>query len=373
MANNTFTKTYADGAALTAAMLDTAVQTLQLDISNTAIATTGSTSGQGLLSNGSGIAASFQSIPDPQGPSALRNYGLKATVASGVMVVTLTTKAGSAPSGSDKVDFNYSTNGTTSASYTSIQVSGSTTISLNASASLGYTPTSTTRVYVYAYYNTAAAAVKLALSARSDFDFGGSVITTAVTATSDSHSVLYSTAAVTVVPRLMGYVDVAHNSTGSWQTPSKVNITQNETSNSGYYIAASSGTDSTTSSSFVAVLNQSLTVIAKGGPVEITAIGTDPATIGSATSGWYLKSSISSVTHYADIQISRGGTALTIYRMAIDIKTSADQCQLRLPPGVIRFVDFPPPGSHTYSLEYRAKPASGNSIHAEYVRMLVKV
>jgi len=371
MANNTFTKTYVDGAALTAAMLDTAVQTLQLDISNTAIATTGSTSGQGLLSNGSGIAASFQSIPDPQGPSALRNYGLKATVASGVMVVTLTTKAGSVPTGTDKVDFNYSTNGTTSASYTSIQVSGSTTISLNASASLGYTPTSTTRVYVYAYYNTAAAAVKLALSARSDFDFGGSVITTAVTAAADSHSILYSTAAVTVVPRLMGYVDVAHNSTGSWQTPSKVNITQNETSNSGYYIATSSGYVSTTSTSFVAITNQSLTVIAKGGPVEITAIGADPTTTSGNSSVWALAVNSTDFTHAGFIQISRGGTAITMYEMKTGNTSAVNALTLKLPPGVIRFVDFPPPGSHTYSLEYKAK--SGDRIDAFYIRMLVKV
>jgi len=371
MANNTFTKTYADGAALTAAMLDTAVQTLQLDISNTAVATTGSTSGQGLLSNGSGIAASFQSIPDPQGPSALRNYGLKATVASGVMVVTLTTKAGSAPTSSDKVDFNYSTNGTTSASYTSIQVSGSTTISLNASASLGYTPTSTTRVYVYAYYNTAAAAVKLALSARSDFDFGGSVITTAVTAAADSHSVLYSTAAVTVVPRLMGYVDVAHNSTGSWQTPSKVNITQNETSNSGYYIAADTGFTSTTSTSFIAVPNQSLTVIAKGGPVEITMIGVDPITSLGNASVWNLTVNSTDLTHSGYIQISRGGTALTIYELKTGNTSAINALSLKVPPGVIFYVDFPPPGSHVYTLEYRV--ASGDKLNAEYIRMLVKV
>lgn len=222
--SNTFTKGYINGSALTESQLDTAYQTLQLDVANTAVMTTGSSSGQALLSNGSGVAASFQTIPDPQGPFALRNYGLKATVATGVMTVSLTTKAGTAPSGSDKVDFNYSTNGTTSASYTTIQISSATTLTVNASATLGYSSTSTNRVYIYGYYNTSAATVKLAISARSGLDSGGSVLTVAVSASSDSAETLYATAALTVMPRLLGVIDAARNSGGSWQTPSKVNI-----------------------------------------------------------------------------------------------------------------------------------------------------
>jgi len=225
--SNTFTGNYADGAALTKAMLDTAYQTLQLDVANTALTTTGSTTGQALISNGSGIAASFQTIPDPQGPFSLRNYGLKATVASGIMTVTLTTKAGTAPSASDLVNFNYSTAGTTSATYATVNVASATTVALNASASLGFNTTSTVRIFIYGYYNTAASAVKLAIAGRPDLDRGEIITTVALSASADSGAVLYATAALSVAPRLLGWAESAHNSGGSWQTPSRVTVNNN--------------------------------------------------------------------------------------------------------------------------------------------------
>ena len=52
MANNTFTKTYADGDALLEADLDSGFQSLQPAIENLALATTGSTNGYVLASTG---------------------------------------------------------------------------------------------------------------------------------------------------------------------------------------------------------------------------------------------------------------------------------------------------------------------------------
>lgn len=225
--SNTYTKGYSDGNALTEAMLDNAYQTLQLDIANAALTTTGSTSGQVMTSNGSGIAPSFQTIPDPQGPFALRNYGLKATVATGVMTISLKTKALTNPSATDIVDFNYSTNGTTSASYTSVQVTAATTLAINSSANLGFASTATCRIYVYGYYNTVTTSVKLAVATRDDLDNGAGVAMTAISASADSGNILYATAALTVVPRLLGWIDSAHSSAGAWQTPTKVNINNN--------------------------------------------------------------------------------------------------------------------------------------------------
>lgn len=225
MGNNTFTGGYADGNALTKALLDTAYQTLQLDVSNTALMTTGSTAGQALISTGSGTAAAFSAIPDPKGPFALRNYGLKATVATGVMTVNLKTNAGTAPSGSDIVDFVYSTNGVTSATYSAVQVTAATSIAINSSASLGYTATTASSIFVYGYYNTVTSSVKLAVSARSELDCGRTVGTTQISASADSADNIYATAALTVVPRLLGVVIAAHNSAGAWQTPTSVNIT----------------------------------------------------------------------------------------------------------------------------------------------------
>lgn len=354
--SNTYTKGYSNGVALTEGMLDTAYQTLQLDIANTALTTTGSTTGQGLLSNGSGVAASFQTIPDPMGPFALRNYGLKATVATGVMTVSLKTKAGATPSGSDIVDFNYSTNGTTSVTYTSIQITTATTLAINASASLGYTATSTSRIFVYGYYNSSATAVKLAVSARSDFDGIGSIATTAMSASADSKMVLYASAALTVVPRLLGHIDAAHNSGGNWQTPTKVNIENVSPGNRGVLISSSSGSWSNTSLTASAVTNLSNVLITTGRPVVITLI--PDGDTGLENTG-FIATSTTGTSAQAEFLIYRDSTIISQHHIGVQASgNGSNNLNLALPPGALFFVDIPPAGTYTYTI--RGKRTSGS-------------
>lgn len=225
--SNTFTKNYVDGAALTEAKLDTAYQSLQLDIANTALTTTGSSDGQVLTSQGSGIAAAFETIPDPQGLFSLRNYALSASASTGTLIVALKTKALANPSGSDVVNFNYSTNGTLSATYNTVNVTASVSLTLPASATLGAQNTSAQKVFVYGYYNTGAASVKLALSLRPDFDKGSYVSASTLSSSADTGSSLYASASLSIVPRLLGYVTSAITAAGAWQSPTKVAITNN--------------------------------------------------------------------------------------------------------------------------------------------------
>lgn len=298
MGSNTYTKGYSDGSSLTEAQLDNAYQTLQADISNTALMTTGSTSGQVFTSNGSGVAGSFQGVPDPLGPFALRNYGLKATVASGVMKITLLTKAGATPSGTDIVDFVYSNNGTATGTYNSIQVEQATTFTLSASATLGFTSTSTSRIFVYGYYNTATTAVKLAVSARSDLDRGETKLTVAMSASADSLQNIYSSAVLTVIPRLLGHVDAAVSSAGLWQSPNRVNVSNNidleniptvnqvvygnttratgtTVARGGVAISADSGGFSTQSTTAVNITNLSVTITTAGRPVCLVMVSSN--------------------------------------------------------------------------------------------------
>lgn len=230
MGDNTYTKGYADGAALTESELDTAYKSLKLDISNTTTLTSGSTSGQFLQSNGSGIAASFGSVPDPLGPFALRNYGLSTSTSAGALTISLKTKALSDPSTNDAVDVTYSTNGTTSATYSAVQVTSALSLTITASATLGFQGTATNRVFVYAYYNTATTSVKLAVSARADLDSGNKSTTVAMAASADSQSALYATAVLSVAPRLLGYVESALNASSQWQSATKVNVSNNQAS-----------------------------------------------------------------------------------------------------------------------------------------------
>lgn len=346
--SNTFTKGYADGAALTEAELDTAYQTLQLDIANTPLMTTGSTSGQALISNGSAVAASFQTIPDPQGPFALRNYGLKATAASGVLTISLKTNAGANPSGADAVNFNYSTNGTTSATYTSVSVTAATSIPINASATLGYTATSTVRVFAYGYYNTAASAVKLAVSLRSDFDNGGSVAMTAISASADDKMVLYATGTLTVIPRLLGWVEVAHNSGYSWQTPTKVNITNQVAGQRGIVISSASGSYSNAGGSYADVTNLTCTITTTGRPVRIELLP-DPVQSAASAAGYVGVTKTSGTSGTAKFQILRGSTPIGTHTMFVS--GASGNLGNFVPVSSISATDFVAAGTYTYKLQ----------------------
>lgn len=261
--SNTFTKGYADGASLTEAQLDTAYQSLQLDIANTALMTTGSTTGQAFLSNGSGVAGSFQTLSDPQGLFALRNYGLKASAAAGVLTVTLKTKALATPSGTDIVNFNVATPSTVSGTYRTVNITAATTLAISASASLGLLSTSTIRVYVYGYYNSSAATVKLAVSARSDFDSGNSVSASAMSSSADSRTAIYASASLSIVPRLLGWFETTISS-GAWQSPSKVSITNTIPGSD-----TESGTFTVTSTQFTVTQTGTATFIRSGNLVTI--------------------------------------------------------------------------------------------------------
>lgn len=362
--SNTFTGNYADGAALTKAMLDTAYQTLQLDIANTALTTTGSTTGQALISNGSGTAASFQTIPDPQGPFSLRNYGLKATAASGVLTVSLKSKALTDPTANDLVNFNYSTSGTTSSSYTSVNVTAATSLAINSSASLGYTSTSTSRIFVYGYYNTATANVKLAVSARGDLDVGSAVTTTAISSSADSPGVLYASASLSITPRLLGFVEAAHNSAGAWQTPTKVNVTNNK--QQGLAISSSSATFTLNTTS-TQVTNLSISWTATGRPVKLQLI---PAEGSLGTNGVLYLAPTTSSTVTANLLFKRDSTAISNYTYNLN-GAAGDAETLSIGLGGASVVDRPVPGVYTYTLFANKAGSASTAAEVQYVRLLI--
>ena len=345
MASNSYTKNYKDAQALTEAQLDAAYQSLQPDISNTALMTTGSTTGQALLSNGSAVAASFQTLPDPLGPFALRNYGLKATAAAGVLTVSLKTKALATPSGTDIVDFTYSTNTATTATFTAVQVEAATTLSISASATLSFASTSTNRIFVYGYYNTVTSSVKLAVSALPNLDKGIGLLTVAMSASADN-AYLYASGALTVVPRLLGFIEAAHNSGGSWQTPSKCYLTNNY---SGKYslITPSFGGGSTVTTTSTTAITTSGALTATGAAMRIGLRG------GVSSSG---------INSLLDITWA-GGTSPSVLHVQLERDGSVVQTQLigaanfgsgtgifYYPIAGVSFTDYPSAGNHSYRM-----------------------
>lgn len=344
--SNSYTKTYADNAALTAAELDTAYQTLQLDIANTTLTTTGSTTGQVLTSNGSGIAASFQTVSDPLGPNLIRNYGLAAAASSGTLKVSLKTKAGADPSGTDIVDFTYSTNSALTGTYNSVKVQTAAAITISNSATLGLTSTGSNRVYVYGYFNTVTSSVKLAVSARGNIDDGNTRTTVLMSATSDLATAIYATAALTVAARLLGSVDAAYNSTKAWQSPTHIGIdnypvppltelgrftapTVTTVKIGQLAISNSCGSFSTTSSTFVTITNMVINMPTSGKPVIIQIV---PDSTGASTI-----QSVNPGSGSSTIEVTANGTLIGSYVFT----------NLQLP--VMNFIHSPPAGQYQYA------------------------
>ena len=173
MANNSFTKNYSDGTALTEAKLDTAYQSLKLDISNTTQMTQGGTAGQFLKCVTPGAAAQWAATPDPRGYSTIRNIGIKCTAATGALTFTLTTAAGSTPTASDIAVIGFNSAGATQAVLQSIDVTSTKTLTLPSGASLGTNTTSSTHLYLYAGKSaTTSAGVFLGVSTSSIYDNG---------------------------------------------------------------------------------------------------------------------------------------------------------------------------------------------------------
>jgi hypothetical protein len=377
LGNNTFTELFADGSALTQSQLETALQSLKLDISNTTQLTSGTSAGQFLKSAGDGIAVTWGSTSDPLGPFAIRNYGLSASVSTGSLTVALKTNALSNPSGSDVVDIPFSNAGSSSATYTPLTVTGALSFTITASGTLGFTGTSTNRVYLYAINN--GGTVKLAASARSDLDNGVLVSTTMMSSGADSATVLYATAALSVVPRLLGFVESALNSSSQWQAPTRCGVTNNidlrnqlainalanavtratgtTVAAGGVALSASCGPFSTGNLTLTDVTNLSVTITTSGRPVRITCIDDGSGNVANISSG----------SQAGFFSIIRDSTQLT----NLEINTVPGSLGNNMPPSSINHIDFVAAGTYTYKLQAAAHSGSGGTVIAQYIKLCV--
>jgi hypothetical protein len=390
MADNGYTETFQDGTSLTQAELETAFKSLKLDIANTTQLTSGSTSGYFLKSNGDAAAASFAAVPDPLGPFALRNYGLAATASAGALTVSLKSNAGSDASSIDKVNLTFSNNGSTTGTYTAVDVTAALSLTITASASLGFSSTATNRVFVYALNNSGTP--RLGVSARSDLDQGSTTTTVAMSASADGATVMYATAALTVVPRLLGWVEAAHNSTGSWQTPSKTNVTNNAgvsntvTANQIVYQSttrtiatpATSGNVlrttscnafSTTNTVETSVTNLSgdLTVI--GRPVWVGLV--PDGSVGNLSSITVEKLTADNISQAtAQIFIKRGATIIASQRISTQMfQNTTGSFLVEVPVSSISTIDNTGAGTATYSVTVLVGNSS-STIEINYAKLL---
>lgn len=386
MANNSYTKNYVDGVALTEAKLDTAYQSLKLDIGNTTQLTQGATAGQYLKCVTPGSAAEWAAAPDVRGANTIKNIGIKCTAATGALVFTLTTGAGSAPTSSGPCIISFSSNGTTQATLQSIDVTSTKTFTLTASATLGTQTTGSTFVYLYALHtSTASSGVVLGVSRKGDLGSIEAVTTTAVSASADSYGTLYSTASITQIPTLLGWAQVARNSTGSWQTPTKVNLasglpklapsvdnnsrdivtgTGTTVKQGGVAISGSSGNYSMSSGSYTDVTNLAVTITTSGRPVRLE-ISSDGSINPSQFGPW---SNTGDTVCSGYVRFLRGTVALGIYDLTINVAGAGSSLLNFQPCAGCSYIDAPPNGTYTYKVQTRL--IAGDQFFSTYCKLV---
>jgi len=354
MGDNSFTKTYVDGASLDEGDLDPAYKSVDLHIDRTTGISADGTTGQFLKSQGAGSACTMDDVPDEKGPLTARNYGLTAVDSTNALLISLKTQALADPS-SDKVKLSFSAQNASATTHVDRTVSAALSFTVTASGSLGITGTSAARVFVYGLDN--AGTVVLGVSARSDFDNGDPLTTVLMSASSDNADTLYATAALTVVPRLIGYVTAALNSDSQWQTPTEVVVANNsfvtdgETAkairaagNNTAVSGSSGGAFQTTSTTFVTILNSSISITTAGGAVRLQLIGD-----GSGVANLVRVADTTGTGASARIGFFKDGVELTQLTFGTqDVGTGASRAEILVPPSTFSHVDFTSAGTFVY-------------------------
>lgn len=135
------------------------------------------------------------------------NIGLLSSVAAKALTVALKTQSLADPTANNPVEIAFRNATATTGDYVVRSATAATSVVVPSGATLGFIAAEMGIIYVYAIDN--AGAVELAVSKNDTFNEILTYNTTAIGVTSDSHGVLYSTAARTGVSiRLIGRIDI---------------------------------------------------------------------------------------------------------------------------------------------------------------------
>ena len=156
------------------------------------------------------------------GPNYLQNIGIAASVATAALTVAFKTKALTDASSSDPIQIAFRNATLTTGDYVVRSGTAAASVVAPSGATLGFTASQTGYLYVYALDN--AGTIEAVLSGSNHWDTSTVQSTTAIDATADSGSVLYSTTARTNVPiRYIGKIKIQTGAVaGEWDNEDTV-------------------------------------------------------------------------------------------------------------------------------------------------------
>lgn len=206
------------------------------------------------------------------------NFGFTATLSTNDLVLTLTSANGSTPSATNPVWFPFRSSTANSGAMTWDKMTATETLTLPSTGTLGAGASEQIRAYVYALRN-GADDIELCIARQALWSGDTLQTTTAIDATSDSTTVLYSTTARTTKPiMLVGVIEITSTSTpGQWTTVDNVSVWQPGMRKTGdvVQIVKNSTTNKLTSATITPAIDDSIPTDAEGGAllnVTITPI-----------------------------------------------------------------------------------------------------
>lgn len=160
-------------------------------------------------------------------PQDVMNYDFAASVAANALTITLRTHAGLTPSASDPVQISFRDSSASNSGYLVRKVTAATSVVISSGSTLGHTSGANEQIWLYALDN--AGTVELAVSSSRTWDESNLQSTTAEggAGAADSRTAIYSTTARSgKAVRLIGRIDVAEATAGTWATaPFQLNTT----------------------------------------------------------------------------------------------------------------------------------------------------
>jgi hypothetical protein len=150
------------------------------------------------------------------GPNYIQNIGLTSSVASKALTIAIKTKALANASATDPVQIAFRNATLTTGDYVIRSITAATSVVAPSGATLGFAAAATGYVYIYALDN--AGTVEAAVSGINTWDEATVQSTTAISATADSGSILYSTTARSnIAIRYIGRIKIATGAVaGEW-------------------------------------------------------------------------------------------------------------------------------------------------------------
>lgn len=174
----------------------------------------GGSSGQILQTDGSG-ATSF--VNNPRSSSDAQNLAIASSVSGNALTVALKGQDGNDASATNRVDVNFRNATSATGTPTLVSLSAALSLVVASGATLGHV--SAAQCYIYVYVINNAGTMELAISSTGSWDEGTVQTTTALSGSSNSSGILYSTVSRSnVAIRLIGRLSSTQTTAGTWAT-----------------------------------------------------------------------------------------------------------------------------------------------------------